>query len=154
MNPWQTLRVSKPALWRDSSITSNSLLCVPSVFFLLSSIHRVPRQQPTLKMADAPPALTSTSPDKYPLTTVWTGPSGCSTIIRTNGPDECHPPEFTDLWSSGHGYYSPGICPESYSIGCTAHTLGSVANGNPIYSSETVGFCVPRYVVHSLPLIW
>jgi len=58
----------------------------------------------------------------------------------------CAPPNLLYVWEYD-GYYSPGVCYSGYTIGCTA-TAGTI-NHEPVKPSETVAFCVPRYV-HSL----
>ena len=100
-------------------------------------------------MADTGPQPETTYPIQYPLTTIWVAPTDCPAIIRTDGPEKCRPPEY-DLWYSGYGYYSPGVCPYGYSVGCS-ETSGYV-NSNAIEESETAGFCVPRYVGTSITL--
>jgi len=122
-----------------------------SGLYVLLSARGPPRQSSTPEMADTGPQLETTYPIQYPLTTIWVAPTDCPAIIRTDGPEKCRPPEY-DLWYSGHGYYSPGVCPYGYSVGCS-ETTGYV-NGNAIDESETAGFCVPRYVRTSINNPW
>lgn len=80
------------------------------------------------------------------LYTRWTAPSGCPAIV-TPSPnlryfEECGLPNHMPVFVNG-GYYSPGICPESYSIGCTAGPNDAQVNDEPVDENETVGFCVP-----------
>ena len=85
-------------------------------------------------------------PSPYPLTTIWTPPPLCGSapiawekMVDTT---TCRPPGWENA-IMGKGYYSPGICPDAYYIGCT--TTGSDDHGNPIGPSETAGICMPRY---------
>ena len=74
-----------------------------------------------------------------PLTTAWTFPASCSNTITAIA--TCSPPLFTGVYENS-GYYSPGACYAGYEIGCIA-TVQTV-NDEPVKSSETVAFCVPR----------
>ncbi|KAF2489940.1 hypothetical protein BU16DRAFT_441975, partial [Lophium mytilinum] len=47
-----------------------------------------------------------------PLTTVFTPPYPCESY-------DCMPPGFTDYWLTNVGYYSPAICPLSYTVDCS-----------------------------------
>ncbi|CRK26841.1 hypothetical protein BN1723_013894 [Verticillium longisporum] len=80
------------------------------------------------------------------LYTRWTAPSGCPTIVKPSVDpthfEECGLPNHVPVFLNG-GYYSPGICPESYSIGCMAGPIDAQVNGEPVDENETVGFCVP-----------
>ncbi|KAK1753718.1 hypothetical protein QBC47DRAFT_430631 [Echria macrotheca] len=86
-----------------------------------------------------------------PLTTVWTPPPGCPSVVQIQDVDyynkhnttgqSCAPPNYRNVWWE-NGYYSPGKCPFQYS---TAMTLGPghSLNGNWIESSQTAAICVP-----------
>ncbi|KAK0702811.1 hypothetical protein B0H67DRAFT_687924 [Lasiosphaeris hirsuta] len=87
---------------------------------------------------------------QIPLTTVWTPPPDCSSIVEIWGivgftaqPQSCGPPYLLDAGANeyDYGYYSPGICPLDYTVGC-------FMTGADVFMSqlpgETVGFCVPR----------
>lgn len=85
-----------------------------------------------------------------PMTTQFVIPDDCDPIIRqasTGVASSCRPDGFFQVWWND-GYYSPAVCPEGYNVACTA-TSGSV-NYEEISPSQTVGMCVPRYVVPSL----
>ncbi|KAK6537413.1 hypothetical protein TWF694_011600 [Orbilia ellipsospora] len=78
-----------------------------------------------------------------PLTTIWTPPAGCDRIVtfQDNGAtDGCAPPAYEMVWYN-KGYYSPGICPSGYTVGCTAQ--GQTMNYEPIKAGETAALCVP-----------
>ncbi|KAF4977062.1 hypothetical protein FDECE_18396, partial [Fusarium decemcellulare] len=84
---------------------------------------------------------TSGSIGKYdiaPLTTVWTAAEGCPSIVQFGGDFDtstsCYPPDYESVWYS-YGFYSPGICPEGYTSGCTPT--------DSIRASETAAICVP-----------
>jgi len=103
---------------------------------------------------------TTAGPLHYPLTTIW-GPQGnpCYGHIlaaTSTSPESCIPPHFSQVMNNHgiweNGYYSPGICPWGYSIGCTP--TGPSVLGKPIYPSETVGLCVPMFVRVPLILIY
>lgn len=85
------------------------------------------------------------------LTTVFTPPAGCSWPISDtfNRPTSCFPPYFDRAGPAYLGYYSPGICPSGYTVGCTPDTAIRTFNDEPIKSGETVGVCVPVYVLVS-----
>lgn len=87
---------------------------------------------------------------QVPLTTVWTPPTDCPSIVElweivgfTAQPESCGPPYFMDAGAqeNDYGYYSPGICPRGYTVGC-------FMTGSDVFMSqllgETVGFCVPK----------
>lgn len=88
------------------------------------------------------------SSERYhpPLTTIFTPPASCNSIItydgttlwqngvRQTGDASCYPPAFYQelLWN----YYSPGICPEQWtSVGTLSHP-----------SSNNAAMCCPTYV--------
>lgn len=81
-----------------------------------------------------------------PMTEIWTAPPGCSTIVPWNEGegdlyhDACGPPAFTEVWFHD-GYYSPGVCPAGYTVGCS-ETSG-IVNFQLIQSGQTAGLCVP-----------
>jgi len=79
-----------------------------------------------------------------PLTTIFTPPAGCPPYydwdIATDS--QCQPPDFAPTLQTGGGYYSPGVCPSGYTIGCTA--AGTELNGWSIFPGETAALCVPR----------
>ena len=80
-----------------------------------------------------------------PLTTIWTPPEGCDKIVtfQANGArDGCAPRYYEEVWYN-QGYYSPGICPSGYTVGCMA--TGLTMNFEPIKAGETAAICVPRY---------
>ncbi|KAJ3546494.1 hypothetical protein NM208_g1966 [Fusarium decemcellulare] len=60
--------------------------------------------------------------DIAPLTTVWVAAEGCPSIVQFGGDFDtstsCYPPDYESVWYS-YGFYSPGICPEGYTSGCT-----------------------------------
>ena len=90
-----------------------------------------------------------------PLPTVFTVPAdGCRNHIyegfRTVS-TSCVPPMFNQVWYS-KGYYSPGVCPSSYSIGCTVTDVegwGDLATGVSGFAGQTIApgesayYCVP-----------
>ncbi|ROT43694.1 hypothetical protein SODALDRAFT_44809 [Sodiomyces alkalinus F11] len=84
-----------------------------------------------------------------PMTEPWTAPSGCSTIVPWNAGEgagyheTCAPPAWTEAWYYD-GYYSPGVCPSDYTVGCTK-TSGSV-NFEDILAEQTAAACVPKWV--------
>jgi len=94
-----------------------------------------------------------------PLPTVWTVPSdGCRNQIyegfRTIS-TSCVPPQFNGVWYS-KGYYSPGVCPGSYTIGCTVTDVEGWTDlvtgvggipGQSISPGESAYYCVPSYVL-------
>lgn len=101
---------------------------------------------------------TLTSPDEpthvgvaevIPLTTIWKPlePARCNQPgVVENVADavrDCLPPHAQNIWEF-NGHYSPGICPQDWTLGCTG--AGSTINGKTIEHGETVGFCVPKTV--------
>jgi hypothetical protein len=81
-----------------------------------------------------------------PLTSVWTPPPGCPSIVPStavySSSSTCAPPLFSNAGGAWYGYYSPGICPRGYTIGC--RPTGSIQNSEPIKSTESAAICVPR----------
>ncbi|EPS38985.1 hypothetical protein H072_7242 [Dactylellina haptotyla CBS 200.50] len=81
-----------------------------------------------------------------PLTTIWTPPAGCDRIVtfQSRGAnDGCAPPQYEQIWYN-NGYYSPGICPSGYTVGCTAQ--GQTVNFETINAEETAALCVPSLI--------
>ncbi|KAB5549663.1 hypothetical protein GE09DRAFT_1127265 [Coniochaeta sp. 2T2.1] len=78
-----------------------------------------------------------------PLTTVFTQPSsGCASPIPetdVGGPSTyCAPPDFAQVWP--FGFYSPGVCPSGYMIGCSySNNMGAPWTITP---GETAALCV------------
>ena len=86
---------------------------------------------------------THTTPRAIPLTTAWSFPTDCTETIRWI--QTSPPPSFAAVYTS-FGYYSPGVCFEGYTVGCVPASTVTTVNCAPIRPSETVAFCVPRYV--------
>ena len=93
-----------------------------------------------------------------PLPTVWTIPAdGCRNHIyegfRTIS-TSCVPPQFDGVWHDG-GYYSPGVCPASHTLGCTVTDVEGWAEaggaGRTVAPGESAYFCVPSWVSVFLP---
>lgn len=79
-----------------------------------------------------------------PLTTAFTIPLGCRYPLEDPDLGRCQPDQFPVLWY-GDGFYSPGICPSGYTIGCTAGKSSTpVLNGVVVEAEETAAICVPR----------
>lgn len=91
-----------------------------------------------------------------PLTTVFTRPASCSPApeiipqASTDGPDSpCYPPQWHSVdWKEG--FYSPGLCPEGFSIGCSAwgsEWKTQAEEGwydvHAVRTDETAYICVP-----------
>jgi hypothetical protein len=86
-----------------------------------------------------------------PLTTIFTRPSDCpwplelpvmppDTETRTVNFTTCDPPRFSTVWK--YGFYSPGVCPSGYTIGCSyTNYMGPAWSITP---GETAVWCVPR----------
>lgn len=87
------------------------------------------------------------------LTTVFTP---CYSTMKTSHTSGCTP--FNFLWNvEYHEIYSPGICPEGYTVGCEAWTTYFTV-GDDYFThmtaypwlvpeaDETVMKCVPRFV--------
>lgn len=105
---------------------------------------------------------TLTSPDEpthtgvaevLPLTTIWK-PLDSAHCDKSGFVENvadairnCLPPHAQNIWEF-NGHYSPGICPQDWTLGCTG--AGSTINGKTIGRGETVGFCVPKtaYILH------
>lgn len=89
--------------------------------------------------------------DVVPLTTIWTPPVRCPSILPFPDPTavyasyginvHCKPPDYDDVWWAC-GYYSPGVCLSWYAIGCTETT--DTLNLVSIESTETVAIRVAR----------
>ncbi|KAK3305180.1 uncharacterized protein B0T15DRAFT_190683 [Chaetomium strumarium] len=79
------------------------------------------------------------------LTTVFTPPAGCvwPIIPDINRPATCNPPYFQHAGPQWLGYYSPGICPSGYTVGCIPDSSVETFNDERIKPGETVGVCVP-----------
>ncbi|KAI0905365.1 hypothetical protein F4823DRAFT_611321 [Ustulina deusta] len=89
--------------------------------------------------------MSTTNPNLGPLTTAYSASGeNCNSIFQTNGGlleygtitdsiSWCQPPRFVP-W--GGYYYSPGICPSSYTYACFA-LLGD---------GGTAATCCPTYV--------
>lgn len=60
------------------------------------------------------------------------------------------PNGFTSYWNYKFGFYSPGICPESYTAGCTFPTSAAIESngtpfiGGPLEDGETAIICCPQ----------
>lgn len=90
-----------------------------------------------------------------PLTTVFTTPDFCGTVLwtATDTPplhsEICMPPKFHSLYVYKYGFYSPGICPSGYSEGCAfptalaTETLGTQMYGGPLLPGEEARMCCP-----------
>ncbi|KAK3377505.1 hypothetical protein B0H63DRAFT_477325 [Podospora didyma] len=83
-----------------------------------------------------------------PLTTVWSPPAGCPSIIPERQDaislslaGSCFPPNYRQVVENW-GYYSPGLCIKGYTVGCTAQQ-GETRDGMAIKSGETAAWCVP-----------
>ena len=88
-----------------------------------------------------------------PLTTVWTPPAGCPTIVQFQSisgvgspvaDQHCAPPNYQNVWWN-NGYYSPGVCPSGYTVAATIGS-GQTLNDNLVGPDQTAGICVPRWV--------
>jgi len=77
-----------------------------------------------------------------PLTTIFRPPPGCRFPLEELAAPKCWPPSRENVWDEG-GFYSPGLCPSEYTVGCTV-TAGEKLNGVFIRANETAGICVPR----------
>lgn len=73
-----------------------------------------------------------------PLTTVFSTPEFCAQTAWNNydtlplSSSICMPNGFTTYWNYKYGFYSPGICPQSYTAGCSWPTsFATVSNGTP-----------------------
>ncbi|OJD29646.1 uncharacterized protein BKCO1_7600024 [Diplodia corticola] len=90
-----------------------------------------------------------------PLTTVFTTPEFCASSAWNHydtpalSSSICMPSGFTTYWNYKYGFYSPAICPESYTQGCTfpatAATLsnGTPFLGGPLEDGESAIICCP-----------
>ena len=110
-----------------------------AIVTLATSLSRVEDQYFTISL---------TSPEDriaVPLTSALSFPSTCLTadlnLVYATG--VCSPSYFWQVYKND-GYYSPGVCFSGYTIGCIA--TATLVNFEPVKPSETVGFCVPRYV--------
>lgn len=80
------------------------------------------------------------------MTTVLT--LGCGPLVWhpastwTANYDLCYPPNWVNYWNT-HSYYSPAICPSSWTVGCTRSYSDQ---GPSVTAGETAMMCVPRYV--------
>lgn len=109
-------------------------------------------------------AITTTDPGSVPtraasgagpLTTVFHTPEFCGpgrwTAIGTHplSSSICMPPNFMNYYGNRGGMYSPGICPDGYTEGCTFPTaLPAMEDGTPLYggpllAGETARICCP-----------
>ncbi|KAG8168844.1 hypothetical protein KVR01_001593 [Diaporthe batatas] len=93
-----------------------------------------------------------------PLTTVFTTPDFCASLYWTDTATPplsslvCMPPKFHSLYAYSFGFYSPGICPKSWTKGCefpydqarTDDAGGMIYFGGPVLQSETVQVCCPN----------
>jgi hypothetical protein len=82
-----------------------------------------------------------------PLVTQFIPPPDCVSVfpfrIESLGTSAtCYPPDFAAIWA-GYGYYSPGLCPEGYTAGCTVTADGFVSDYN-VQPDESAYWCVPR----------
>lgn len=78
-----------------------------------------------------------------PLTTVFTPPVGCRLPLQNLGSTACWPEPYYEVWYAG-GFFSPGLCPSDYTVGCTAGKSTQILNGVVVKASETAAICVPR----------
>ncbi|KAK8054987.1 hypothetical protein PG993_000214 [Apiospora rasikravindrae] len=97
----------------------------------------------------------TTSRGAGPLTTVFHTPEFCATDRWTDigtpalSSSICMPPNFMQYFGNKAGMYSPAICPDGYTDGCTFPTaLPSVEDGTPLYggpllAGETARLCCP-----------
>lgn len=111
---------------------------------------------------------TSTNPSLGPLTTTFTAPPTCDTTAvylvfyggagylyqsYSQGPIDtanCYPPNYpTYLNNITEYYYSPGLCPYEYTVGC--QQVGFSVTGTSTIS-ETTQICCPYvFLSHALP---
>ncbi|EKG22480.1 hypothetical protein MPH_00215 [Macrophomina phaseolina MS6] len=90
-----------------------------------------------------------------PLTTVFTTPDFCAMSAWTNfdtlplSSSICLPNGFTTYWIYKYGFYSPGICPQSYTAGCSWPTAAATVSngtpflGGPLETGESAIICCP-----------
>jgi len=88
-----------------------------------------------------------------PLTTVFTAPAACEYPFPSSfsGPASCVPENWVSAAQAPLGYYSPGICPAGYTVGCDAWTSLRISyfemSGVSTYlpsDGETAKLCIPR----------
>lgn len=91
---------------------------------------------------DVTGTFTESTQYKYavPLTTVFTHDLGCRPPLEDLASSACWPSLYYRVWDNG-GFFSPGICPSSYTVGCTG---SGYLNGVVIQAGETAGICIPR----------
>ncbi|KAK6820648.1 hypothetical protein PG995_003700 [Apiospora arundinis] len=90
-----------------------------------------------------------------PLTTIFTTPDFCApfrwshTDVPALSSSICMPPDFNKYHDYKYGFYSPGICPMGYTVGCpfptklAGKTNGTPFFGGPLIASETAQICCP-----------
>lgn len=76
-----------------------------------------------------------------PFLAVTSKAIACAAPILPEDFDQCHVPGGRGLWAS-RGFYSPGMCFEGYSAGCTGNHHWN--SGFMIRKDETAVKCVPR----------
>ncbi|KAH7114630.1 hypothetical protein EDB81DRAFT_920569 [Dactylonectria macrodidyma] len=79
--------------------------------------------------------------DIVPLTTVWSAPEDCPSILQfeyVESSSSCYPPDYSAVFYYDR-FYSPGICPDGYTSGCKP----TDTDYGPIRSTETAAICVP-----------
>jgi len=70
-------------------------------------------------------------------------PRYCETGESRFSTRDCMPPNWSAYWDGDVGYYSPGICPHSYT---SAATRTSFDAGPAVQLWETAIICCPRFV--------
>ncbi|KAK3377506.1 hypothetical protein B0H63DRAFT_561668 [Podospora didyma] len=92
---------------------------------------------------------TTATTTPLPLTTIWSPPPGCQSILDWSERDaNCWPPGDKEIYD-GWLYYSPGVCIDGYTIGCTAER-GATRDPRVVHPGETAARCVPSGDVHQI----
>jgi len=78
------------------------------------------------------------------LTTVFTPPANCPSLVATNDESpvsSCMPTDYANkYWDSNAGYYSPGVCPSGYTVACSRYNS---EQGPAVEDGETALICCP-----------
>ena len=144
------LRNERLIFWTSSALYARFASIEDNLANLMEREQRIePRQ--AIEETASPPEPSTTRPD-IPLTTIYTPPPSCNSIVTYDGTTlwqygisqigdpACYPPRFTEIYGS---WYTPGICPQSWkSVGQVSHSPG-----------HSDAMCCPKLVLLTLILL-
>jgi len=141
----------------DNTLGFHSPKCIPyfsvvgpyvfQLYFLNYNQSSLPGAMTTRSLSDSNESNKDNWGLVVPLTTIFTPPAGCVTPIQFSHQltsTSCAPPFLSPVWYNA-GFYSPGVCPSGYTIGCPAATFTeSIFSERSHTPGESAYNCVPR----------